>query len=86
MTVRNIFFCSDVIVCSEADRFKVRLEHLSTSFRRDELISCLLTIHVSNFGVLESLGKLGPSLVRDVVRLTDVQAPNAAFGCLQNAK
>lgn len=45
-----------------------------------------LTIHVSNFGVLESLSELGPSLVRNIVGFADVQAPNAALGSLKDAK
>jgi hypothetical protein len=45
-------------------------------------MNILLTIHVSDFGVFKSFGEFRPSLVRHVVRLANVQAPNATFWSL----
>jgi hypothetical protein len=65
MTVRNLFFCSDVIVCSEArDQYmRETLSNHSYLITRTRRVNLELTIHVSNFGVLKSFSKLGPSLM-----------------------
>lgn len=42
----------------------------------DSVFTC---IHVGNFGVSESLGKLSPCFVRHIVRLPNVQTPDLAL-------
>jgi hypothetical protein len=71
-------------VCSEAGNFS-NGKIMSTISRRCIAMTAALTIHMCDFGVLQPFSKLGPSLVRDVVGLSNVQTPNTTLRGLQYA-
>ena len=46
----------------------------------------LTCVHVGYLGLLKALAKFSPGLILDIVRLTNIEAPNVALRILQHAK